>query len=1125
VATLASLILRLSLDKSMFTSGLAQGKAEANDFAVGVERSMGQAAVAAEEAGAKMQAAQNIIYGPNRGAGGRFISPFTMILDDAPKAEAAMENVAVAEEKVTTSTSMLNSTLETTKFLLASFLIIGFITFLSDAAKAAINFQSSMLLIQTQARASADEVRNMSDALLNMAPALRTGPEELAQGLYHIESVGLRGAKALDVLAAAAEGARVGNANLEDVTNALVASVTSGIAGVNGMSQAMGTLNGIVGSGNMRMEDLAKSLSSGVLATAKAFGLTIQDVGAALADMTDQGIPAQEAATRLRITIAQIGAPTKAAADQLSRIGLSSRDLADQMRGPAGLVGALRMLEDHLQRSGLDATEQAQLLKAAFGGSRSSAGLLTLIGSLDLLDKKMVTIKSSEQNFGEIARIQAESWAGQMQRLGATIDVLKIKLGSALAPVLMVVANVFDTLATHTEILVPVMMSLLAIMTLIATKAIVGFVAGMVESAGSMLLASAASVGLTAEFIAMTASEVAAAFATGGLSAAFDVLAAALGLVIAPIAIAGAAFVAIGVAVALLITNFDRVAQGVRVLAYYFWQGVASILDAASQLPFVGDQFKGLAAGAHATADAIRVEMARAEDNINEKANAINAAAALADPTKVIAQSIADGTNSVIDESKSMVDLFGTSLEGVKKAAGAAGTDAMSQMAKDILAHQNAPMDALKTLTDMEKNALTPAVETARLYGELASKALKDGLASQDPAVYAQAVATKQGIISRLDELTNGLYSEGQQAALNLSKGFNQTMIDERPHFDAAGKEMYGPFVTTSETVKKAADAIKPSAKAIADAMGMVADAAGMVAAAYDTSMRAVVAASKTVGADAMAAMAKSIADNRDKPKQQFDALVALMKSSLSPMKEIAQDLGILTSKTLAKALKDNRPDVRAQAYATAQSAAERLGELALQGGKIGKAAMDALDKGIKSKNKDVHDTSLHVKNIVVAQLNATKTPAATAGEKAAAAFAAAFWKKFQDFHIQLDIQAELNPNRHYSGYASGAWNIARTQLAWIHKGEMVIPAIPAARLREGQSKMYTPFPQMAMSPAIGAAVKQGPTVDISGGIHIHTGSDVSPARAHQFGQLVADELAAALRQQTSRLGTKVASN
>src|SRR6266540_2446022 len=74
--------------------------------------------------------------------------------------------------------------------------------------KLATEFDSAMERVHTQAGASQAEVEKMSGAMLDLAPKVGTGPEALAESLFHVESVGLRGAKALDTVAASAKLAK-----------------------------------------------------------------------------------------------------------------------------------------------------------------------------------------------------------------------------------------------------------------------------------------------------------------------------------------------------------------------------------------------------------------------------------------------------------------------------------------------------------------------------------------------------------------------------------------------------------------------------------------------------------------------------------------------------------------------------------------------------------------------------------------------------------------------------------------------------------------------------------------------------------------------------------------------------
>lgn len=304
-----------------------------------------------------------------------------------------------------------------------------------SATNAAAKYQAAMELVHTQAGATQAEVDSMSQSLLTLAPKVGTNATDLAAGLYHIESAGVRGAKALQELTIAAEGAKVGQANLEDVTNALVGAVNTGISGTENMSSAMGTLNAIVGAGNMRMGDLAGAITTGILPVAKSLGLSLTDVGAALADMTDQGVPATDAATRLRMTFSLMEAPTSKAQKAFKEIGLSSVTLADDMRQPNGLLVALRDLKSHLDASGMSAVQQSQIISEAFGGGRTSSTILTLLGSLDRLQTKYADITAGTNSFAQAWDSTALTIDERKAMLGAGVDALKIKLGDELLPV------------------------------------------------------------------------------------------------------------------------------------------------------------------------------------------------------------------------------------------------------------------------------------------------------------------------------------------------------------------------------------------------------------------------------------------------------------------------------------------------------------------------------------------------------------------------------------------------------------------------------------------------------------------------------------------------------------------
>jgi TP901 family phage tail tape measure protein len=319
-----------------------------------------------------------------------------------------------------------------------------------ESIKAATDYQSAMELLRTQTGASQAEVDSMSKSVLNLATQLPQSPEELAAGLYHVESAGKRGADALNILKTAAMGAAMGGANLEDVTNALIAADQTGIKGTENMSATMGTLNAIVGAGNMRMQDLTDAMGTGVLSTAKNYGVTIQSVGAAIADMTDQGIPAIDAATRLNSAMRLMAAPTTKAAKELKSIGLSQFQLASDMRGPGGMTSAIEDLKKHLDASGMSANQQAALIASAFGGKQSGA-ILTLIGNVDLLQKKTDAVAKGASSFASGWQAAQGTTAQQAAELKSSFQALEISIGTGLLPavngIMKVVSPVINAIA------------------------------------------------------------------------------------------------------------------------------------------------------------------------------------------------------------------------------------------------------------------------------------------------------------------------------------------------------------------------------------------------------------------------------------------------------------------------------------------------------------------------------------------------------------------------------------------------------------------------------------------------------------------------------------------------------
>jgi len=321
-----------------------------------------------------------------------------------------------------------------------------------ESVKLAANFDQQMELIHTQAGASQAEVEALKNKVLALGPATGIGPEKLAEGLYHIESTGFRGQQALDILKAAAQDAAMGLADLDTVTFALSGTMSVGMKDIQSAADATAYLNTIVGMGDMKMDKLSAAIGTGVLPSFKNAGLGMIDFGASLATLTDNSVGADEAATRLRMTVSLMAAPSGKAQAALASIGIGATQLAEDLRKPDGLLVAVMDLKTHLEQSGKTASEQNAIISKAFGGGRSSSAILTLLEETDRLKSKYAGLGTAATRAAQ----QQEAWAQQqkqfsqqMKELGSEFQVIGVKIGQFLIPYIQKSA---EWLTKHIEV-------------------------------------------------------------------------------------------------------------------------------------------------------------------------------------------------------------------------------------------------------------------------------------------------------------------------------------------------------------------------------------------------------------------------------------------------------------------------------------------------------------------------------------------------------------------------------------------------------------------------------------------------------------------------------------------------
>ena len=95
------------------------------------------------------------------------------------------------------------------------------------AIKMASDYQAQMTLLETAGGEAHKNIGMVSDGILNLATTTGTSTGALADGMYTVEKAGIRGAAGLQVLKAAAKGAKAENVDLGTATNAVTSLLMS----------------------------------------------------------------------------------------------------------------------------------------------------------------------------------------------------------------------------------------------------------------------------------------------------------------------------------------------------------------------------------------------------------------------------------------------------------------------------------------------------------------------------------------------------------------------------------------------------------------------------------------------------------------------------------------------------------------------------------------------------------------------------------------------------------------------------------------------------------------------------------------------------------------------------------
>ncbi len=382
----------------------------------------------------------------------------------------------------------------------------------------AADFQAQLTNLVTGAGELPQNLGMVSDGILKIAQDTGTATKDLISAMFMINSSGKIGAEGLNVLKIAAQGAKTDNADLTKTTMALTGIMTNFKIPASGAAGAMNEIIAASKAGKMHMEQLASALGP-IGEVAVNAGLKFADVGGAIAMMTNANVSAQQASQNLAFAIRALDAPSGVATKSMKAVGLSAQQVADTLRNQ-GLPAALQLIEEHVgKKFPQSSTEWTTAMKNIMGG-KSGLNVALAVGgdNLQAYEKNVKGITGALNAGGT----EVEGWSAvqgnfntKMAQAQEAVEVLKIKIGTALLPIVTKIMDAIQPVITgfssfvdwlsKTNLLVPVLSGVLAgcaaLILAVVVPALWSMAAGVIAATWPFALIAAAIAGAVAAFL------------------------------------------------------------------------------------------------------------------------------------------------------------------------------------------------------------------------------------------------------------------------------------------------------------------------------------------------------------------------------------------------------------------------------------------------------------------------------------------------------------------------------------------------------------------------------------------------------------------------------------------------
>lgn len=416
-------------------------------------------------------------------------------------------------EKSATSVQKLGSSLTSLGTQMTAAFTVPIAAAGAAAVKMSMDLDKSMRNIQSITKESDDSISELSDAFRYLSTDMSKTTDSalnLSEAYYQIISSGIDAADAWDVLLVATKAASAGLTETSVAAEAIVSTLNAYGMSVDQAAIVSDILFETVNRGVGSFEELASSMSN-VTGLANTLGVPLEEVAAAMATMSKQGMSFAEASVAMNQAMSNLISPTAEGQKIIEAMGYAS---GEAMVEALGFAGALQAISKH---TGGSATEMSKL----FSNVRGLRAALALTGDgAEMFAEDLAAMGASAGATQAAFAEQMKSFDAHWKNFQNTFGVMLMDFGNTLIPILI---SIMDALQ-------PIMQGLRELpeplkLVIIGFLAFVAILGPLVLIVGQLIAAFTAISGAIAAFSAIAFAPI---IVIGLLIAAFALLLAAV---------------------------------------------------------------------------------------------------------------------------------------------------------------------------------------------------------------------------------------------------------------------------------------------------------------------------------------------------------------------------------------------------------------------------------------------------------------------------------------------------------------------------------------------------------------------------------------------------------------------